>query len=60
MTNIWFGIGHFIQSTFNWFLTPFGWMPVTVFVITLAIGALYWLMLQGRYNRRAKERGEHI
>ena len=58
MKDLWFGIGHFIQGTFDWFLTPFGWLPVTIFVIVMALGALYWLMLQGRYNRRAKENNE--
>ena len=58
MQDLWFGIGHFIQTTFDWVLTPFGWLPVTIFIITMALGTLYWLMLQSRYNRRAKETNE--
>ncbi|HMQ76080.1 MAG: hypothetical protein IPM49_12050 [Flavobacteriales bacterium] len=57
MQQIWFGIGHFIQKTFDWFLTPFGWLPPVLFSCVLGFGAIYWMRLQGRYNRKAKEQG---
>ncbi|MBV6404020.1 MAG: hypothetical protein IT228_04250 [Flavobacteriales bacterium] len=57
MQQIWFGIGHFLQNTFEWFLTPFGWMPPVLFACVLGFGIVYWLRLQGRFNRKAKEEG---
>jgi len=59
MTDFWFGFGHGMQWLLDG-LVALGWLPVTVFTIVMAIGAIYWMMLQGRYNRRAKEKGEHI
>lgn len=60
MTDFWFGFGHIAQKLLGWFITPWGWGPVTIFTIVMALGSIYWLMLQSRYNRRAKEKGEHI
>lgn len=60
MNHVWYGIGHFLQKTFNWLLVSFGWAPVVVFSVLLFIGVLYWLNLQAKYNRRAKERNEYI
>ena len=57
MPDIWFGLGHFFQDTFDWFLTPFGWTPPILFTLVLTFGFFYWLVLQGRYNRKAKETG---
>lgn len=58
MKNIWYGIGQFTETLIDWFITPFGWFPVWLFVGIFAFGACYWLMWQGRYNRRAQERNE--
>lgn len=60
MQHLWFAIAQFIERTFDWFLTPWGWVPVTVFIIIMFFGTFYWLLLQGRYNRRALEKGEHL
>jgi len=60
MRDFWFGFGHISQKVLGWLITPWGWGPVTIFTIVMAAGAIYWLMLQSRYNRRAKEKGEHI
>ncbi|MCB0791297.1 MAG: hypothetical protein H6595_05705 [Flavobacteriales bacterium] len=60
MQAVWFGIAHFMESTFSWFLTPFGWLPVYGFTLVFAFGAIYWLRLQERYSRKAKERGDSI
>ncbi len=57
MNSIWYGIGHFVEWTLS-FITPLDWLPVTLICLVMAFGALYWLMWQGRYNRRAKERNE--
>ena len=45
------------KLTFDWFLTPFGWLPPVLFSCVLGFGAIYWMRLQGRYNRKAKEQG---
>ena len=34
-----------------------GWVPVTLISLLLGFGLVYWLMLQGRYNRKAKQDG---
>lgn len=60
MKAIWYGIGKSVEWTIDTFITPWGWMPVTVFILVMAFGALYWLNWQGKYNRRAKERSELI
>jgi hypothetical protein len=60
MTKFWYGIGQFMQTLLDWVLTPFGWAPVVVFMIVLAFGAFYWMMLQVRMTRTAKEKGGHI
>ncbi|MFZ1688824.1 MAG: hypothetical protein WAU70_15455 [Flavobacteriales bacterium] len=59
MRDFWFGFGHVMQWLLS-FLVKLDWLPVIVFTIVMAIGAIYWLMLQNRFNQRAKEKGEHI
>lgn len=58
MRDIWFAIGQFTEWIISVLITPWGWLPVTTFILVMAFGALYWLMWQGRYNRRAKEHNE--
>ena len=58
MKDIWYAIGKFVEWTLNAFITPWGWWPVTFFILLLAFGACYWLFHQGRYNRTARERNE--
>jgi hypothetical protein len=60
MTQVWFSIGHFFQWTFNKLLVPMGWLPVILIAIVMTIGTIYWLRLQGKYNRKAREKGESI
>jgi hypothetical protein len=60
MTKFWFGIGHSIQTLLDWVLTPFGWAPVVLFSLVLAFGFVYWLVLQSRFTRAAKQKGGHI
>ncbi|MCB0780440.1 MAG: hypothetical protein KDC03_13085 [Flavobacteriales bacterium] len=60
MQEVFFSIARFLEATFDWLLVPFGWMPVIAFSLILGFGALYWLMLQVRYNRSARERNERI
>lgn len=60
MTHFWYSIGHALQASFQWLLVSVGWLPVTVISIVLAIGFLYWLSVQAKYSRRAKEKGEYI
>lgn len=60
MRSIFFGIGEFIQATFDCTIVPAGWSLPVIFTIVLAFGALYWMMAQAKYTRRAKERNETI
>ncbi|MCB9171250.1 MAG: hypothetical protein H6597_05710 [Flavobacteriales bacterium] len=60
MQSVWFGIAHFMELTFSWFLTPFRWLPIYVFVGVFTFGAIYWLRTQARYTRQEKERGESL
>lgn len=60
MTHVWFWFGHLFQWTFKNLLVPMGWAPVYIFMIVLAFGALYWMNLQSKYTKRAKDRNEYI
>lgn len=60
MTHFWYAIARFLQKTFDLLLVPFGWLPVTIISIILGIGLVYWLSVQAKYSRRAKEKGEYI
>jgi hypothetical protein len=59
MTDFWFGFGHVMQWLLS-ALVKLDWLPVTFFTIVMAIGAIYWMMLQGRYNRQAREKNTHL
>ena len=54
MQDIAFAIGHFLEWCFK-LLVNMGWFPVTLFTVIMFLGFIYWLNLQGRYNRKAKE-----
>jgi hypothetical protein len=60
MQSFFFAVGHFFQTTFDLLLVPGGWMPVTIFSVVLAFGAVYWMNAQAKYSRRAKDRKEYI
>ncbi|HMC97861.1 MAG TPA: hypothetical protein VKG92_09415 [Flavobacteriales bacterium] len=53
MQQIVFAIAHFLEMCLS-LLVKLGWLPVTLFTVTMFLGFVYWLNLQGRYNRRAK------
>lgn len=53
MQDFFFAFGHFCQKTFDWFLVSLGWFTPVVFAIVLAIGAVYWMMAQAKYTRKA-------
>jgi hypothetical protein len=59
MTHVWFSIGHFFQWALN-ALVLMGWLPVILICITMTLGTIYWLRLQGKYNQKAREKGESI
>ncbi|HRF78550.1 MAG TPA: hypothetical protein PL070_00550 [Flavobacteriales bacterium] len=56
MQKIVFAIGHFLEATLS-VLSWMGWFPVTLISLLLGFGLVYWLMWQGRYNRKAKQDG---
>lgn len=60
MTHIWFSIAHILQMTFEVVLVKAGWITPIIITLVLCFGAAYWLMWQGKYSRRAKERNELI
>ena len=37
-----------------------GWTAPVIFTCELAFGAVYWMMAQAKYSRRAIERKEYI
>ena len=57
MQKIFFSIGRLMETTFDWLLTPFGWMPVAAIGSLLFVGMVYWLFLQGKYNQQAASKG---
>lgn len=60
MRDFFFAFGHICQTTFDWLLVSVGWAPPVIFACVLAFGAVYWMMAQAKYNRRAIERKEYI
>lgn len=59
MTEFFFAFGHFVE----WLLKPIvaaNWSGAILFVIVLVLGAAYWLFLETRYTRKAKENDEFI
>ena len=60
MRDFFFAFGHICQTSFDWLLVSVGWFPPVVFTIVLAFGAVYWMMAQAKYSRRAIERKEYI
>jgi hypothetical protein len=56
MQQISFAIGHFLEWTFT-ILSALGWVPVIGISFLLFFAIVYWLRLQGVYNRRAKRDG---
>ena len=56
MQQIAFALGHFLEWTFQ-ILSALGWLPSIGISVLLFVGMLYWLNLQGRYNRKAKQDG---
>ena len=57
MQDIFFALGHFLESTFNLLLVPFAGLPVTAIFVLMFVGLFYWLFLQGKYNAKAKKDG---
>ncbi len=53
MQQIAFAFGHFMKWAFT-FLSGMGWLPVIGITTIMCIGLVYWLMLQGKYNSKAK------
>ena len=59
MESVFFGIGHFLQATFQ-IIVMLDWiMPVT-FISVLLFGMAYWLYTQTVLTRKSKERGGFI
>lgn len=56
MQQISFAIAQVLEATFS-ILPVLGWLPPLAFALTFFIGFVYWLMLQGRYNSKAKQNG---
>ncbi|MBP6312525.1 MAG: hypothetical protein WAR83_15750 [Flavobacteriales bacterium] len=54
MQKIFFAIGHFIETCLS-LLVGMGWLPNILISITLFIGLIYWLNLQGKYNKKAQK-----
>lgn len=53
MQQISFAIGHFFKWCFT-FLSGMGWMPVVGITALMFFGLVYWLLLQSKYNNKAK------
>jgi hypothetical protein len=55
MTDIFNGIGHFFQWTFQ-FIKAFGNAPNVFFWLVIGGLLLTWLGMQGKFNKEAKEK----
>ncbi|MEX1132807.1 MAG: hypothetical protein WEC15_06255 [Flavobacteriales bacterium] len=56
MQQISFTIAHLLEATFT-FLPTLGWLPPLVFSAGIFLGLVYWMTLQARYDRKAKQDG---
>jgi hypothetical protein len=56
MQQISFAIAQLLEATFS-ILPALGWLPPVAFTLIIFLGLVYWLVLQGRYNRKAKQDG---
>ena len=57
--SVFFGIGHFLQATFE-IIVGFGWTIPVIFIAVLLFGMAYWLYTQTVFTRKSKERGGFI
>ncbi|MDX9750086.1 MAG: hypothetical protein RBT71_03290 [Flavobacteriales bacterium] len=55
MQDIVFAIGKFLEATLS-ILPAMGWLPAVVFTGVGFFGLVYWLVLQARYDREAREK----
>jgi hypothetical protein len=56
MQQISFTIAHLLEATFT-ILPALGWLPPLVFSATIFLGLIYWMSLQAKYDRKAKQNG---
>ena len=60
MQDLVFGLGRFLQDTFEALLVPFGNLPNVLFILTFAFGVSIWLVIQNKLNKKAKKDGTLI
>lgn len=56
MQQISFSIAQLLEATFT-ILPALGWLPPVAFSLVIFLGLVYWMMLQARYDRKAKRDG---
>lgn len=56
MQQISFTIAQLLEATFT-ILPALGWFPPVLFTVVIFLGLVYWMMLQARYDRKAKQEG---
>lgn len=56
MQQTFFAIGHFLEWTFT-LLSSMQWLPVVAMTVVMFLGFGYWLLLQSRYNKKARANG---
>ncbi len=59
MTNFFFGLGHFLQWTFE-FIEAANWTIPVLFIAVLLFGMAFWLRTQLALTRKAKDRDAFI
>jgi len=57
MQDLFFGLGHFLQDTFEALLVPFGNLPNVLFIGAFVFGVSSWLVIQNKLNKKAKNDG---
>lgn len=56
MQQISFSIAQLLEATFT-ILPALGWLPPVLFSVGIFLGLVYWMVLQSRYDRKAKQDG---
>ena len=57
MQDLVFGLGRFLQDTFEVLLVPFGNLPNVLFIGVFVFGVSIWLVIQSKLNKKAKNDG---
>lgn len=57
MQDLVFGLGKFLESTFDVLLVPFGMLPNYLWISIIGFGLLYWMFTSSKLTGKARREG---